>query len=221
MSAQIIFQDTKVKLPHVSKALTVTGEIQKGEVIALRGPSGCGKSSTLNALALMEDSKPIYLIAGESTSDIDPWKLSCGYDFQDTALLDHLNVIDNLCFPLKFRTPFKDWDLSLQRDRAMQYLRNLDLDHLSESLPCELSGGEAQRVGLLRACIYEPKLLLLDETFSALDKETKKRVKIWLKSHIQHTQSSCLLIAHSDEDGVDFVDREITWPTSSNLVLQF
>ncbi len=224
----IEFRNTKIYLPHHAEAILVRGLIADGESVAIRGPSGCGKSSFLNAIALLpsensgEVQRPEYLIGGSSSANLDAWELSCGYSFQDSHLLSHLSVLENLLFPLKYREPFKHWSLELKKDRALSFLNELGLSHLAEHRVESLSGGEAQRVSLLRACIYDPKLLLLDESLSALDKESKERVKKWLKKHIIRTQASCLFVAHSDEDCDGWVDRQVEWPLqNSNGTLHF
>lgn len=210
----IEFKNSQMLLPNKS-TLKISGSIADGEIIAIRGPSGCGKSSTLNALALLDENKFEYEIDSQPTKSLSPWELSCGYCFQDAELFKHLNVEQNVRFPLKFRAPYKSWDKHTQNKRVAEFLEAMGILHLKDKSPDTLSGGEAQRVALTRSVIYLPKLLLLDESFSALDKDSKEHIKQCLKNLIKKNKMSCLIVAHSDGDCLGFVDREVQWPQQS------
>lgn len=189
-------------------------EIQHGEFVCVIGPSGCGKSTLLNLLAGLE-----FPTAGQILLDGAPI-VEAGADrvvmFQESALFPWLSVIDNVKFGLKMaRLPKAE-----QQERAMHYLKLVHLERFSKYRPHELSGGMKQRVALARALALESKILLMDEPFAALDKQTKNRLRddiqeIWMK-----TKKTVVFITHSVEEAIFFADRILMMSTNPGMVMQ-
>ncbi len=206
-----------LQLPHKQEKLHLEGLIGPREIVGLQGPSGCGKSSLLRALAQV--GTPLsYKLDGSTIETLAPDERKISLVFQKALLFPHLSVAENLRFPLRFQPPYNSWSRSLQDARVKQHLHALSLSHLESRAPHSLSGGEAMRVALLRAIISVPRCLLLDEAFSALDKDTKAHVKSWLKDIIRQNNVPTLLVAHVDDDMRDFCDRVISWPQTSSTL---
>lgn len=222
--AGLHFEKTRLALPHRSEPLFIEGLLPAGQVTALMGPSGCGKSSLLSAIALLselplnqsEDFKSSLRLQtdhGSSTaSKLDASQWNCSLVFQQPALFEHLSVIENLCFPLRFHAPWKDWSSALRAEHALKCLDDWQLAGLKDKHVSQLSGGEAQRLALLQGTIFERNILLLDESLSSIDKQNKKHIKERVRSHVVENNVSCLLVTHSEEDCQNFVDRTIQWP---------
>jgi ABC-type sulfate/molybdate transport systems ATPase subunit len=206
---------------HHNKALHLRGEISKSQIVAIQGPSGCGKSTLLRSLAQADEPFIDYLLDSKRVSEMKASSRKISLVFQKPLLFPHLNVIENLIFPMKFVEPWKSWSLTLRKERALEELNKLELLSKAESLPRDLSGGEAMRISLVRSLIIEPRFLLLDEPFSGLDKETKEKVKTWLKDAICKFQIPSLLVTHLEEDLADFSDKRLQWPSPSDFVLRF
>lgn len=179
----------------VVKALNL--HLNAGDIGCLLGPSGCGKTTTLRAIAGFES-----VLEGEIQLDqqviskagftLAPEKRRIGMVFQDYALFPHLTVADNVAFGIR-KHP--------QRERVVQELLALvKLDHLSLRYPHELSGGQQQRVSLARALAPEPKLLLLDEPFSNLDVELRRRLSQEVRDILKARGTSAVLVTHDQEE---------------------
>jgi ABC-type Fe3+/spermidine/putrescine transport system ATPase subunit len=211
---------SRIRLYNNSRHLEVRGEILPGEVVGLRGPSGCGKSTFLRELAQVGENPFLCELDGQEISSYSPEERRVSLVFQKALLFPHLNVMENIRFPLRFHAPYRSWTRELQQARVEEYLGFLSLSALSQRSPSTLSGGEAMRVALLRAVVSTPRCLLLDEAFSALDKDTKVHAKSWLKDFIKDHRIPTLLVAHVAEDLENFADRCVDWPHAS-APLQF
>jgi ABC-type nitrate/sulfonate/bicarbonate transport system ATPase subunit len=209
---------TLISLPHTTNVLNVFGEIRGGEIVALQGPSGCGKSSLLKSLAGASKDPAMYSLEGvpqnTPASEIRNYSLV----FQKPLLFPHLNVIENICFPLRFKEPWKSWSHELKNSHALTFLKKLGLESLATRPITHLSGGEAMRISLVRSLISEPRFLMLDEAFAALDKSTKDILKKWLKTFIQEQSIATLMVTHLSEDIENFADRIIAWPSDNSLI---
>ncbi len=173
-----------------------------GSYVCLLGPSGCGKSSTLRMIAGHEDvSDGSIVLDGQDVSWMTPAQRGTAMMFQSYALFPHLSVRDNVAFSLRMKGVDKD----TRHKRANELLDLVDMTHLADRLPTQLSGGLQQRVALARALITEPKVLLLDEPLSALDPFLRIRMRAELKKlqrelgitfiHVTHGQDEALALA--------------------------
>ncbi|MCH4160303.1 ABC transporter ATP-binding protein [Bifidobacterium sp.] len=182
----------------------VSIEIQPGEFFILLGPSGCGKTTLLRALAGLEelDSGEIYL--GDQRLDaLPPHRRPVNTVFQSYALFPHLTVEENIAFGLQM-------DGLPKREIADRVHEMLDLVHLSQkanSRPSELSGGQQQRIALARALAKSPKVLLLDESLSALDFKLRREMQDELKRIQRHTGITFIFVTHDQEEALSMGDR--------------
>ena len=153
-------------------------EIKTGSLVALVGPSGSGKSTLLKIIAGLEtlDSGTIWL-TGKNSTTISIQERDIGFVFQNYALFKNMTVFENVAFGLKIRNTNSNKLIN----RVNELLRLVQLEHLGDRYPNQLSGGQKQRVALARALAIEPKVLLLDEPFGALDLKSKERIKILVK----------------------------------------
>jgi ABC-type Fe3+/spermidine/putrescine transport system ATPase subunit len=188
-------------------------EMRDGEIIALLGPSGCGKSTLLRMICgletVEEGSISIYERNGNKTkkeivSSVDA-KL-VGLIFQKPILFPHLNVAGNIMLGMN-NPPAK----KLHKEVAEKYLNDVGLSGFSGNNIETLSGGEAQRVCLIRALISEPKLLLLDEPFSALDVKSRRKIALETKQLLKQKGISALHVTHDPEEAELISDRVINW----------
>ena len=177
----------------------------ESERLVLFGPSGSGKTLTIKAIAgLLRPDAGRIIIGGSilfdhrQNIDIPARHRNIGYVPQDYALFPHLNVADNLGFGLPKRWP--GWLDREDRRRVTEFLEIFELTNLSASLPRDLSGGQRQRVALARALIRNPKLLLLDEPFSALDAILRAKMRQELLKIQEHFSIPVILITHDPED---------------------
>ncbi|TMA79895.1 MAG: ATP-binding cassette domain-containing protein, partial [Deltaproteobacteria bacterium] len=156
----------------------VTLEVPGGALLALLGPSGSGKTTLLRIIAGLEvaDSGTV-LYADEDVTDAAVRDRNVGFVFQHYALFRHLSVFENVAFGLRVRGGPR----RRVRERVRELLRLVQLEGLERSLPAQLSGGQRQRVALARALAAEPKVLLLDEPFGALDAKVRQELRQWLR----------------------------------------
>jgi len=176
--------------------------------LALIGKSGSGKTTMLRLIAGLEipNSGTITINGEELTSDknfIKPEKRNMGYVFQNHSLFPHLDVYSNIVFSIS-KQPKK-----VKMDMAMSYLNMLGLEDKLKSYPHQLSGGEKQRISIIRTLASKPRLLLLDEPFSNLDKNTKEKLKIDLKDILDKEKLPTIMITHDADDSFDLADEVI------------
>lgn len=184
--------------------------IHRGEIVSLMGPSGCGKSTLLNAIAghLPTD----FRYRGKMTfnqqdlTTLRPHQRQIGLLFQDDLLFPHLCVWENLAFALPNAVKGQH-----RKRQAQQALENVSLLALAESFPDQLSGGQRARVSLLRMLLAQPRLALLDEPFSKLDKTLRIQFRQWVFEQLKASQIPTLMVTHDEED-VLHCDRVIQWP---------
>lgn len=180
------------------------------ETLVIVGHSGCGKSTTLKALGGLISPDHGRIQIGENTyfdrdlrMNVSPEDRGIGFLFQNYALFPHLTVYENVAYGLAVRRiPKKE-----QRRRVEETLESLNICHLIDSMPADLSGGEQQRVALARALILQPKVLLLDEPLSALDVTTRGRVRRELKKMLSTLQIPTIIVTHDYEDAISLGDR--------------
>jgi len=183
-------------------------EIQPGEFIALLGPSGSGKTTLLRIIAGLEfqDSGTVDF-DGEDVSDLPVADRHVGFVFQNYALFRHMTVGENVAFGLsvaKNRRPKAE-----RKARAEELLGLVQLDGLAGRYPAQLSGGQRQRVALARALAIEPRLLLLDEPFGALDARVRKDLRRWLRDLHKSMGLTSIFVTHDQEEALELADRVV------------
>ena len=185
-------------------------DIPTGELVALLGPSGCGKTTLLRIIAGMElpDSGTIAF-HGEDTTDKHTRERQVGFVFQHYALFRHMSVFDNVAFGLKIRPRSTRPSKDEIRRRVMDLLKLVQLDWLAERYPHELSGGQRQRIALARALAVEPKVLLLDEPFGALDTKVRKELRRWLRRLHDELHVTSVFVTHDQDEAMEVADRVV------------
>lgn len=171
--------------------------VSKGDFLSITGPSGSGKSTLLKIVAsLLSKSSGSFYFEGKAIEEIDPvtYRKAVSYCFQSPVLFGE-TVSDNLSFPFKIR------NVDFDKDRAEKMLASVGLEpiYLDKKIT-ELSGGEKQRVALIRNIIFTPKVLLLDEVTSALDEENRKIIWKWLHSIYDAGDLTILMVSHNQEE---------------------
>lgn len=183
-------------------------DIASGELVALLGPSGCGKTTLLRILAGLEtaDRGELYL-AGIDVSDTPARERQVGFVFQHYSLFRHMSVAENIAFGLRVRPRVRRPDERTIRARVAELLERVQLQGLEDRSPAQLSGGQRQRVALARALAIEPRVLLLDEPFGALDANVRKDLRRWLRSLHETLEVTTVLVTHDQEEAADVADR--------------
>lgn len=173
-------------------------ECEKNTLTCLLGPSGSGKSTVLNIIAGLLENDDEYKkdlkieLDGEDITNVPPFKKNIGFVFQNGALFNHMNVVDNVAYGLISKGMKK----KEARQKASSYLHNFELDGFDKRMPQTLSGGEKQRVALARTLITNPKLILLDEPFSALDTDLRKKMALQLKEWQKTFGFTAIMVTH-------------------------
>ncbi|NCG42381.1 MAG: ATP-binding cassette domain-containing protein [Euryarchaeota archaeon] len=185
-------------------------DISKGEIVALLGPSGCGKSTLLRMIcgleSVEEGSISFNDVDEAMNSDVEHIHQPVGLIFQKPVLFPHLSVAGNIILGMS-----KPPSRKLRNEVAEKYLEDVGLSGFSKHSVETLSGGEAQRVCLVRALISEPKLLLLDEPFSSLDVKSRRKIAIETKQILKKKGISALHVTHDPEEAKLISDRVIKW----------
>ncbi|WP_353235468.1 sulfate ABC transporter ATP-binding protein [Diaphorobacter ruginosibacter] len=185
-------------------------DIKSGELIALLGPSGCGKTTLLRIIAGLETADVGTIsFSGEDTTDVHVRDRNVGFVFQHYALFRHMTVFDNVAFGLRVR-PRKDRPGEAQiREKVMNLLKLVQLDWIADRYPSQLSGGQRQRIALARALAVEPKVLLLDEPFGALDAKVRKELRRWLRRLHDELHVTSIFVTHDQEEALEVADRVV------------
>ncbi|MCK0507814.1 sulfate/molybdate ABC transporter ATP-binding protein [Aromatoleum anaerobium] len=185
-------------------------DIPTGELVALLGPSGCGKTTLLRIIAGMESPDGgNVLFGGEEATHVHARERQVGFVFQHYALFRHMSVFENVAFGLRVR-PRKGRPPEAEiRDRVMNLLKLVQLDWLANRYPSQLSGGQRQRIALARALAVEPKVLLLDEPFGALDTKVRKELRRWLRRLHDEMHISSVFVTHDQEEALEVADRVV------------
>ncbi len=185
-------------------------DIPTGELVALLGPSGCGKTTLLRIIAGMETAdEGEILFSGAEATHLHARDRNVGFVFQHYALFRHMTVFENVAFGLRVK-PRKERpsDADIKR-RVMELLGLVQLDWLADRYPSQLSGGQRQRIALARALAVEPKVLLLDEPFGALDTKVRKELRRWLRRLHDDMHISSVFVTHDQEEALEVADRVV------------
>ena len=185
-------------------------EVNSGELLALLGPSGCGKTSLLRIIGGMElaDSGSL-LFQGEDVQQRDARERNVGFVFQHYALFRHMTVFENVAFGLRVKPKKVRHNETEIKRRVHELLNLVQLDFLADRYPSQLSGGQRQRIALARALAVEPKILLLDEPFGALDAQVRKELRRWLRRLHNELHITSIFGTHDQEEALEVADRVV------------
>jgi sulfate transport system ATP-binding protein len=185
-------------------------DIRSGELLALLGPSGCGKTTLLRIIAGLEspDSGTIYF-SGEDTTHVHVRERQVGFVFQHYALFRHMTVFENVAFGLRVKHRSVRPSEAAIRKKVHDLLGLVQLDWLADRYPSQLSGGQRQRIALARALAVEPKVLLLDEPFGALDAKVRKELRRWLRQLHDELHVTTIFVTHDQEEALEVADRVV------------
>lgn len=186
----------------------VSLDIRKGELLALLGPSGSGKTTLLRVIAGLEqaDSGRV-LFDGEDATRLTVQARRAGFVFQHYALFRHLTVEENIAFGLRVRKGRDRVPDATIRTRVAELLSLVQLEGFGTRYPAQLSGGQRQRVALARALAIEPRVLLLDEPFGALDAQVRRDLRRWLRELHDRTGLTTIFVTHDQEEALELADR--------------
>ena len=202
-----------VELKNINKSFkdfkasnNVNFSIEEGKLIGLLGPSGSGKTTILRMIAGLEtpDSGDI-IIGGTRVNDIPAGKRGIGFVFQNYALFRHMTVFDNIAFCLQVQKK----DRKFIKTRVQELIELVGLKGFEKRYPHQLSGGQRQRVAFARALAPNPKLLLLDEPFAAIDAKVRKELRLWLKEMVEKLGITSIFVTHDQEEAVEVADEII------------
>ncbi|AIP03294.1 sulfate/molybdate ABC transporter ATP-binding protein [Burkholderia pseudomallei] len=186
----------------------VSLDFPAGELVALLGPSGCGKTTLLRVIAGLEhaDSGQVVL-QGLDVASVGARERQVGFVFQHYALFRHMTVFENVAFGLRVKPRRERPSEAAIRAKVHELLSLVQLDWLAQRYPSELSGGQRQRIALARALAVEPKVLLLDEPFGALDAKVRKELRGWLRRLHDDLHISTIFVTHDQEEALEVADR--------------
>ena len=209
-----------IHIEHVSKTFgaytaldDVNLEIKDGELMALLGPSGSGKTTLLRIVAGLEQpdehEKCVVRFHGEDVSRRHVAERQVGFVFQHYALFKHLSVFENVAFGLRVRPRNARPSEEKIRSKVNELLKLIQLENFGNRYPSQLSGGQRQRVALARALAIEPKVLLLDEPFGALDAKVRQGLRKWLRRLHDELHMTTILVTHDQEEALEVSDRVV------------
>ena len=207
-----------IELRKVTKAFgpatildRATIDVGTGELVALLGPSGSGKTTLLRIVAGLEavDTGHVFL-HGHDVTDASPGERGVGFVFQHYALFKHMTVAANVAFGLAVKPRASRPSAERIDERVREMLDLVQLDGLGARYPHQLSGGQRQRVALARALALEPRVLLLDEPFGALDAKVRRELRAWLRRLHNQMHVTSLFVTHDEEEAIELADRIVT-----------
>lgn len=188
----------------------VSLEVKPSELVALLGPSGSGKTTLLRIVAGLEQpSHGRVFFDGQDALSVPVRRRGIGFVFQNYALFRHMNVAENIAFGLRSRPRAERPSEGEINKRVAELLALVQLDSYGGRFPAQLSGGQRQRVALARALAIEPKVLLLDEPFGALDALVRKELRKWLRELHDRTGHTTLFVTHDQEEALELADRVV------------
>ena len=188
----------------------VSLRVHAGELMALLGPSGSGKTTLLRVIAGLEAADAgRVLFEGEDATARHVRERRVGFVFQHYALFRHMSVFENVAFGLRVRPRRMRPPRAEIRERVMELLRLVQLEGFAKRYPSQLSGGQRQRVALARALAVEPKVLLLDEPFGALDAKVRQELRRWLRRLHEQIQVTSVFVTHDQEEALEVADRVV------------
>jgi len=210
LGMEVRVADVRKEFARFPALHNVSLDIRSGELIALLGPSGSGKTTLLRLIAGLETPTEGTIFFGEEdASQKSVQERNVGFVFQHYALFRHMTVADNIGFGLKVRPGSTRPATGEIRRRALELLDLVQLQGLEKRYPAQLSGGQRQRVALARAMAIEPKVLLLDEPFGALDALVRKELRRWLREIHDKTGHTTVFVTHDQDEALELADRVV------------
>jgi sulfate transport system ATP-binding protein len=207
---QVTVEDVVRKFGITPALHGVSLDIHPGELVALLGPSGSGKTTLLRILAGLDiPTSGRVLFDGEDALKLAVQERNVGLVFQSYALFRHMTVLDNIAFGLRVRPRSKRPSRKEIRRRALELLDFVQLSGLEKRYPAQLSGGQRQRVAFARALAIEPRVLLLDEPFGALDAKVRRDLRRWLREIHDKTGHTTVFVTHDQEEALELADRVV------------
>lgn len=207
----MVQDETRITVSSLKKkygALTVIEDlnldIKKGEFISLLGPSGSGKTTLLMILAGFEKATSGSVsLDGTHIENLPPHKRGLGVVFQNYALFPHMTVAENIAFPLKMRR----YSRSIIKQKVQKALDMVQLSDYGKRRPTEMSGGQQQRIALARALIFEPRVILMDEPFGALDKQLREQMQLDIRDMHKRLGLTVVFVTHDQSEALTMSDR--------------
>ena len=185
-------------------------DIPSGQMVALLGPSGSGKTTLLRIIAGLEHQTSGHIrFHGTDVSRLHARDRKVGFVFQHYALFRHMTVFENVAFGLRVKARRERPSEATIQARVKELLDLVQLGHVAQRHPTQLSGGQRQRVALARALAVQPKVLLLDEPFGALDAQVRKELRRWLRTLHDELHVTSLFVTHDQEEALEVADRVV------------
>jgi sulfate transport system ATP-binding protein len=208
MSIQV--NNISKKFGNFSALDHVSLDFPSGELVALLGPSGCGKTTLLRIIAGLEQADAgQVLLDGEDASGTHVRERQVGFVFQHYALFKHMTVFENVAFGMRMKPRSQRPTENQIRAKVKELLDLVQLDWLADRFPSQLSGGQRQRIALARALAVEPRVLLLDEPFGALDAKVRKELRRWLRKLHDELHITSIFVTHDQEEALEVADRVV------------
>ena len=206
----IQIRDVRKNFGDFTALKNVSLEVPSGELIALLGPSGSGKTTLLRIIAGLEvpDSGSIFL-DGQDAANRSARERNVGFMFQHYALFKHMTVFENVAFGLRVMERAKRPQQEAIEHKVMELLKLVHLGGLHNRYPSQLSGGQRQRVALARALAIEPRVLLLDEPFGALDAKVRKELRRFMRQLHETIHVTTVFVTHDQEEAMEVADRVV------------
>lgn len=219
LAGEFLNQDMSIEAKNITKTFgaytalnDVSLSVPSGKLVALLGPSGSGKTTLLRIIAGLEfaDAGSGHIsFHGEDVTAVRAGKRRVGFVFQHYALFRHMTVRDNIAFGLDVRPKRERPDKDVIRSRVAALLKLVQLEGLEQRFPSQLSGGQRQRVALARALAVEPKVLLLDEPFGALDAKVRKELRKWIRRLHDEIHLTTVFVTHDQEEALEIADEVV------------